>query len=143
MEQDIKQCQGQLSTLRANEKQAKSELAEFTSRPLLSELQQDIDRLKEEKEGLLADLAKLADGESDAISPEEQEAVEKEWKYWQKHSTVRKRICHDMWRRCTEVLPEDMTREDLKVHTRLMRLTTSYQTLIVNDHRSLWGLKGL
>lgn len=116
MEQDIKQCHGQLSTLKTNEKRAKSELAEFQARPLLSELHHDIGRLKEDKDGMLASLANLSGSETMAISPEAKEAVEKEWKYWQRHANVRRRICCDLWRKCSEVLPENMTGEELKVN---------------------------
>ena len=116
LEQDIKQCQNHLSTLKTNEKRAKSELAELHARPLLSELHHDIGQLKEDQEGLLAGLADLSGSEAVAISPEGKEAVEKEWKYLQRHANVRRRICCDLWRRCSEVLPENMTREELKVN---------------------------
>lgn len=143
MEQGIKQCRGHISTIRTNEKQTKSELAEFVARPLLSELHCDIERLKKEKEGILVDLAKFGEGELNAASPEEKTAIEKEWKYWQKQVNVRKQICHDMWRRCSEVLPEGMTPEELKVHTRPMRPRTDVGKLIMDDDRNLWALKGL
>lgn len=117
MDQDIKQAQGQLTTLKAEDKRVRSELAEFVSRPLLSELRADVARLQKEKEEILAGLASLGEDES-AVSPEEQQAVENEWKYWQRQAHVRRRICNELWERCSEVVPENMTREELKVRLR-------------------------
>lgn len=101
--------------LKTKEKQVRAELAEFSARPLLSELRGDIARMKEEKETVSAQLASLGAGESEAVSPEERAAVEKEWKYWQKQAHVRRRICRDLWRSCSEVRPENMTAEELRV----------------------------
>lgn len=117
MDQDIKQAKDQLTTLKAEDKRVRSELAEFGSRPLLSELRADVARLQKEKEEILAGLASLGEDES-AVSPEEQQAVENEWKYWQRQAHVRRRICNELWERCSEVVPEDMTREELKVRLR-------------------------
>ncbi|RMJ25247.1 TBP interacting domain protein, partial [Aspergillus sp. HF37] len=117
LDQDIKQAQDQLTTLKAEDKRVRSELVEFGSRPLLSELRADVARLQKEKEEILAGLASLGEDES-AMSPEEQQAVEKEWKYWQRQAHGRRRICNELWERCSEVVPEDMTREELKVRLR-------------------------
>lgn len=115
LDQDIKQFQDHLTTLKAEDKQARAELAEFSSRPLLSELRGDIERLQKEKEDILGGLASLGGNKSAVISPEELQAVEKQWKYWQRQAHVRRRICNELWGRCSEVVPEDMSREELKV----------------------------
>lgn len=49
------------------------------------------------------------------VSPKEQAEVEREWKRWQKQVIVRRRICRDMWMKCSEVVSEGMTREELWV----------------------------
>lgn len=115
LDQEIKQLQEQLTTLRANEKKARADLATLCSKPLLSELRQDIDRLEKEKESILGRLAKFHGNDSVQVSPAERAGIEREWKLWQKHASTRSRICRDMWKRCSEVVPEGMTREELWV----------------------------
>lgn len=107
--------QEQLTTWKANEKKARADLATLCSKPLLSELRQDIDRLGKEKESILGRLATLHGNDSLQMSPAERAEIELEWKLWQKHVNTRSRICRDMWKRCSEVVPEGMTREELWV----------------------------
>ena len=105
-----------LATLKTDEKNARAELATLRSKPLLSELRQDIDRLETEKESMLARLDEFHGRDSSVqVSPEERAEVEREWKRWQRQVNVRRRICRDMWMKCSEVVPEGMTREELWV----------------------------
>ena len=115
LDQNIKKFQDQLAALKAEDKQTHVELAEFYSRPLLSQLRGDNEQLQKEKDEILAALASLGGDEPTAVSPEEQQAVEKEWKYWYRQSHVSRRICMELWGRCSEVVPENMSREELKV----------------------------
>ena len=131
LDQEIKQFQDHLTTLKAEDKQARSEVAEFSSRPLLSELRGDIERLRKEKEEILAGLVSLGRDEFAAVSPEEQQAVEQEWKYWQRQAHVRRRICNELWGRCSEAVPEDMSREELKVRTGVTGGRSQRLTIII------------
>ncbi|EYE96298.1 putative TBP interacting domain protein [Aspergillus ruber CBS 135680] len=114
LDEEIKQLEENLTTLKNNEKNARAELVTIRSKPLLSELRQDIDRLEKEKDSMLARLDEFHGRDSSVqVSPKEQAEVEREWKRWQKQVIVRRRICRDMWMKCSEVVSEGMTREEL------------------------------
>lgn len=121
LDEEIKQLEEKLTTLKTNEKNARTELTALRSKPLLSELQQDIDRLDKEKRSMLARLDEFHGRDcSVQISPQERAEVERDWKRWQKQVNIRRRICRDMWMKCSEVVPEGMTREELWVSVSLL-----------------------
>ncbi|ODM18337.1 hypothetical protein SI65_06208 [Aspergillus cristatus] len=114
LDEKIRQLEEKLTTLKTDEKNVRAELATLRSKPLLSELRQDIGRLEKEKESILAQLDEFHGHDSSVqVSPEERAEVEREWKRWQRQVNVRRRICRDMWMKCSEVVPEGMTREEL------------------------------
>ncbi|KAJ5114611.1 hypothetical protein NUU61_000370 [Penicillium alfredii] len=113
LNQDIESFRGQLDNLRANEKQSRAALTALVTKPRLSDLRQDISRLKDERETLQGRVATSASSEPIPITPVERSHLETAWKKWQRHATIRRRICRDLWARCSEVLPEDMTASEL------------------------------
>jgi len=116
IEDGIKQLQDELAAHKASEKSLRGELAMLCSKVPISELRQEVSRLEAERAETLGRLAKLRNDDDGALVSAEQRAqVEREWKEWRKHVHVRKKICRDLWERCTEVLPEDTTKEDLWV----------------------------
>ncbi|XHG09196.1 hypothetical protein AWENTII_012272 [Aspergillus wentii] len=115
LDQEIKQLQGNLTALKANEQDTRAELATLCTKPLLSDLRRDIGRLDKEKESTLARLEKLRGSSSVRMPPGERAKIENEWKCWQKCVNIRRQICRDFWTRCSEVVPEDMTRDELWV----------------------------
>lgn len=112
---DIERLEDELATLKANEKKTRAALAALHAKPWISDLRQDISCLESEKSTIQARLASRHEGEPVQVSPEEREKLEQEWKYWQRHANVRRRICRDLWGQCSEVLPEDMTAAELWV----------------------------
>lgn len=140
LDHDIKKFQDQLTTLRAHEKQTRAELAEFAARPLLSEIRSDIGRFQGEKDRMIAELGKPGEDISETMPAEEQEGIEKEWKYWQRQANVRRRICRELWGRCSEVLPDDMTEDELKVR----RVESCERGGQIADYyyRNRWDWKG-
>ncbi|KAJ5510834.1 Tat binding protein 1-interacting [Penicillium expansum] len=112
---NIESLEREISTLKAKEKKARAELAALHAKPRISDLRQDISRLESELSMIQARLASRHKGDPVQISPEEREKLEKEWKYWQWHANVRRRICCDLWGQCSEVLPENMTAAELWV----------------------------
>ncbi|KAJ5424929.1 Chitin synthase activator (Chs3) [Penicillium cf. griseofulvum] len=110
---DIERLDDEVSTLKANEKKARATLAALHAKPRISDLRQDIGSLEAEELTIQARLASCHEGDPVQISPEEREKLEKEWKYWQRHANVRRRICRDLWGQCSEVLPEGMTAAEL------------------------------
>lgn len=116
--QEIETLQDELFTKRANEKKARAALAALETKPRLSTLREDIRGLQEERDAAQARLGKLYGDDQPQISPEARAQLERDWKQWQRHATVRRRICRELWGRCSEVLPEDTTASELWVSHR-------------------------
>ncbi|KAJ5520595.1 Chitin synthase activator (Chs3) [Penicillium fimorum] len=111
----IESLEDEISTRKANEKKARAALAALHTKPRISDLRQDIGRLEAEELTIQARLVSRHEADPVQISPEERAKLEKEWKYWQRHANVRRRICRDLWEQCSEVLPEDTTAGELWV----------------------------
>ncbi|OQE29767.1 hypothetical protein PENSTE_c002G06050 [Penicillium steckii] len=111
---EIKTLQEELSLIKAEEKTARSSLSTLKSKPRISELHLDIQRLEKEQMDLQSKLTKsTASSDTIKLSPEQRATLESEWKYWQRQATLRRRICRDLWGRCSEVLPENITASEL------------------------------
>jgi uncharacterized protein (UPF0335 family) len=115
MDEEIQRLQEELPGLKEEEKKVQAELSSLNAVPLLSELRAEIEKLESEKESLAASLAKVHGDCEVNVSPQESEAVRKDWKLWQVQARVRARICRDLWLKCSETLPEGTTREELWV----------------------------
>ncbi|PGH16105.1 hypothetical protein AJ80_05320 [Polytolypa hystricis UAMH7299] len=97
------------------EKCLKSELAVLSARVSTVDLHADVSNLEAEKESVVKNLVSLQAGSSKArvVSDDERLRVEKEWKVWERNVLVRKRICRELWEKCTEVLPEGTSKAEL------------------------------
>lgn len=73
-----------------------------------------VSRLEREREEVLGRVGPLRDGRvaTRVVSAEEQERVDGEWRVWRGRVVGRKRICKDMWERCSEVLPEGIKKKE-------------------------------
>ncbi|KAL1962789.1 hypothetical protein VTN77DRAFT_9158 [Rasamsonia byssochlamydoides] len=114
VDEEIQQIQNELSDVKIREKELREKLAVVCAIIPMTELCDSVSKLEEEKAASLDRLSKLQEQGTVCISVEEMTRVEKEWKTWQNHVQTRRRIFHELWARCTEVLPEDTTEEDLK-----------------------------
>lgn len=115
LSQEIEQLQVQLSSIKGEEKKVRASLAALEAKPRLSVLRQNIQQLEEEKEAIQGRLESLHDRDKDQISLEEWSKREDEWRRWQRHAAIRRRICRDLWGRCTEVLPDNTSALELWV----------------------------
>ncbi|KAJ5819689.1 hypothetical protein N7474_005280 [Penicillium riverlandense] len=113
LEQENHQLQDELHALKATEKEARAGLAAFEARPRLNRLRHDILQLENERDAIQARLAELDSADAVQISLAEREALDQEWKCWQRHAAVRRRICRELWGICSEVPPEGMTAPEL------------------------------
>ncbi|KAL2009245.1 hypothetical protein VTN00DRAFT_7439 [Thermoascus crustaceus] len=116
IDDEIRQLQDKLAAYKASEKSMRGELAVLCAKVPISELRHEVSKLEVERAETLHRLAKLRSRDDDSsvlVSAEQRIQVEREWTEWRKHVHVRKKICRDLWERCTEVLPEDTTKEDL------------------------------
>jgi 26S proteasome regulatory subunit (ATPase 3-interacting protein) len=106
----------------------------------VSDLRQDITRLESEQEAIQARLASRHEDDTVSISPAERAKLETEWKQWQRQVGIRRRICCELWGRCSEVLPENVTAPELWVsYDTTWRFRCSSRML--TNARNLWGLK--
>ncbi|KAL3458503.1 hypothetical protein BJX64DRAFT_266569 [Aspergillus heterothallicus] len=115
MDKEIRSLQEELPSLKEDEKKTQAELNSANAVPLLSELRTEIEKLEAERESLSASLGKVHGDSEFNVTPQETEATRKDWKYWQAQARVRARICHDLWHKCSETLPEGTSREELWV----------------------------
>ncbi|KMU79797.1 hypothetical protein CISG_08077 [Coccidioides immitis RMSCC 3703] len=108
LDEEIEAFKSQVASAKSQNKLLKAELTTLNARVSTSELRQCLAALEGEKRNLIASLApsKASSVQAKAVTAEEKASLEKEWRKWRKHVTVRKKICHEMWMRCTEVLPE-------------------------------------
>lgn len=112
---EIEDLESQLATLKADEKKARAALATLNATPRVSDLREDISRLESEESAIQKRLASHHEGGPVLLSPSTREKLEAEWKQWQRHASVRRRICRELWMQCSEVLPEGVTAAELWV----------------------------
>lgn len=112
LNQDIEKAQSQLSTVTADEKRVRATLTALDAKPRLSDLERDIGQLEAERDAFQTD---LESSQELPITVEDRNKLEQKWKQWQRHATARRRICRDLWVRCTEVLPENTSAHELWV----------------------------
>ncbi|KAL1958449.1 hypothetical protein VTO42DRAFT_4313 [Malbranchea cinnamomea] len=110
MDKEIESLRDQIARARAQDKELKAELAALSARVPTAELREQVRGLEAARRGLLAELEPLRNASGSKrrrmVSEEEQARVEREWRRWQRTAGARKRICRELWDRCTEVLPE-------------------------------------
>lgn len=112
---EIDNLESQLPTLKADEKRARAALATLAATPRISDLRHDISRLENERSAIQTRLARHHEDDSVPLSPTERQKLEAECKRWQRHVSVRRRICRELWGQCSEVLPEGVTAAELWV----------------------------
>ncbi|KAF9887132.1 hypothetical protein FE257_010507 [Aspergillus nanangensis] len=113
LDNQIRELKGDLTILKSNEKKAREELAVLNMKPLLAEVRHEIELLEHEKQTMSSRLRQAQDETREQVSPEERADTLQQWEYWRKHAISRSRICRDLWQRCSEVAPDDMSREEL------------------------------
>lgn len=138
---EIEKLQEELTTIKTNEKKARAALSTFEAKPRLSDLRQDIQQLKEERSAIQTRLTSHQGDDEVSLSPEEREELERGWKQWQRHATLRRRICRDLWGKCTEVLPENMTSNELWVCISPWPYESDHLSCAYMACRSHWDLK--
>ena len=112
------QIQEQIDKLKISERKTRAELTACCAKPLLSELRDEIEKLREEVASTAAQLARIRDSNPLKAGPcdgDSSVGLDLEWKCWKDLVAVRRRICRALWDRCTEVLPGDMSRGELWV----------------------------
>ncbi|THC95470.1 hypothetical protein EYZ11_005064 [Aspergillus tanneri] len=103
----------QLTRLKGDQKKVQTESVVFCAKPLLSELHDDINHLAQERETILARLSQNVERGFRHISKEEKSDIHQDWKSWRRHVSLRSRICRDLWQKCSEVMPGNMSRTEL------------------------------
>lgn len=108
IDQEIEDLKLQLASAKSQEKSLRAELAMLNARISTPELRGQVATLETEKHSLQTRLteSKTSATQARTVSVEEKAHVEKNWKTWQRHVAARRKICREMWMRCTEVLPE-------------------------------------
>ncbi|KAI9373234.1 Tat binding protein 1-interacting protein-domain-containing protein [Aspergillus egyptiacus] len=116
MDEEIVSLQEKLASLKEDEKKLQTELASLNAIPLLAELRCEMEKLDAERNSLSARLAKVHGGGEEHVSLKEKEHARKHWRFWQNEASVRAKICRDLWRKCSETMPENMNREEFWEH---------------------------
>ncbi|GKZ27291.1 hypothetical protein AbraIFM66951_005033 [Aspergillus brasiliensis] len=113
LDEQTEQLQKQVSGLEAAEKKTRAELAAICARPLLSELRRDVGQLEQEHEAIRVRLVQARGSNAGTVPVQVKVDAETDWKHWQNQANVRGQICRDLWRMCSEVVPDNMAREEL------------------------------
>ncbi|CAK40904.1 putative TBP interacting domain protein [Aspergillus niger CBS 101883] len=124
LHEQAEKLQEQVTGLEAAEKKTRAELATICARPLVSELRRDVGQLEQELEAIHARLVEARGSDAGTVPVRVKLDAQRDWKHWQNQANVRGRICRDLWRMCTEVVPDNMDREEL------WRSTGHKQTLV-------------
>lgn len=125
--------------MKGDEKKARAGLAALNAKPRLSDLRQDISRLESERGAIQARLAELQGNDTNQISQAERAELEHQWKVWHRRATLRRRICLDLWEKCSEVRPDDMTAQELWVSCCLANEDSSSDL----SYKEYLGLEGM
>ncbi|EQL28943.1 hypothetical protein BDFG_08364 [Blastomyces dermatitidis ATCC 26199] len=114
LDSELTNFRAQIASTKQYEKALRAELAALSARVPTDELREIVWRLDREKEEVLGRLAPLRDGRvaTRVLSVEEQERVDGEWRMWKGRAVGRKRICREVWERCSEVLPEGIKKSE-------------------------------
>ncbi|KKZ64800.1 hypothetical protein EMCG_09289 [[Emmonsia] crescens] len=114
LDSELTTLRAQITSTKQGEKLLRAELAALNARVPTDELRGMVSRLEREREEVLGRLGPLRDGRvaTRVVSAEEQERVDEEWRVWRGWVVGRKRICKDMWERCSEVLPEGVKKKE-------------------------------
>ncbi|PKX91581.1 putative TBP interacting domain protein [Aspergillus novofumigatus IBT 16806] len=145
MDEKIKQLEEQLARLKTEEKKARTDLATLSTKPLLCELRQDVGQFEQETQAVSSRLKKIQKSDSIQVSPEERAKLGKEWRRWNRIASVRKTICRDLWSRCLEVVPDNVSREELWVSTPTLDAAVRRRSAAVSAdfvHQESLGLEG-
>ncbi|RDH27641.1 hypothetical protein BDQ94DRAFT_175461 [Aspergillus welwitschiae] len=113
LHEQAEKLQEQVTGLEAAEKKTRAELATICARPLVSELRRDVGQLEQELEAIHARLVQARGSDAGTVPVRVKLDAQRVWKHWQNQANVRGRICRDLWRMCTEVVPDNMDREEL------------------------------
>lgn len=140
-DREIEKLEEELTTSKTNEKKARAALLAFEAKPRLSDLRHDIQQLETERSAIQARLTSHQGVDEVSLPPQEREELERKWKQWQSHATLRRRICREVWGKCTEVLPENMTSKELWVCINPWPYESDYLSCAYMACRSHWGLK--
>ncbi|OJD20930.1 hypothetical protein ACJ73_07731 [Blastomyces percursus] len=114
LDSELTNLRAQVASRKQYEKALREELEALSARVPTDELRETVCRLEREKKEALGRLAPLRDGRvvTKMLSVEEQERVDGEWRVWKGRVVGRKRICREMWERCSEVLPEGIKKSE-------------------------------
>ncbi|KAE8348954.1 Tat binding protein 1-interacting protein-domain-containing protein [Aspergillus coremiiformis] len=112
LDNKLQQLQGQLTGLKAYAKRTRGELTTVCTTPLPSNIRQIINQLEQERETIIAKMVQVQGVNVAHVKKEDQVDTKKEWRRWRKRVNTRRRICHDLWRGCLEVVDEDMSGEE-------------------------------
>ncbi|KAE8321490.1 Tat binding protein 1-interacting [Aspergillus sergii] len=115
LDDHILQLQEQLINLKGYAKNARAELATLRATPLAFDLQESINHLQVEKETTFAILTQAQDTSAGQVDEEDRTIAKRVWECWQKRVNLRRKVCHDLWRRCLEMVDKDVTRQELWV----------------------------
>ncbi|KAI5280512.1 hypothetical protein KEM54_003678, partial [Ascosphaera aggregata] len=114
LKNEIKHLRETIAKGKTQKQEAKACLTALAAHISTPSLRARVQELEDERLSILARLQPMRQSSMDTevITPEQEEAVNREWKTWRRHATRRKQIFREMWYRCTEVLPEGINNKE-------------------------------
>lgn len=115
LNEEIETLRSNLASVKGRERELRSEISVLNAHVSTTDLQDIIAKLETERNEVLARLVPMRENSASAriVSVDEKAGIEHNWLIWKKMLLRRKKICREMWERCTEVLPEGTTKEEM------------------------------
>lgn len=115
LNEDIETLRSDLSSVKERERSLRNEIAALNAHISTTDLQESVAKLETERQEILARLAPMRQSSANArmVSEQETARIEQKWLLWKKRVTQRKKICRELWERCTEVVDSAETREEV------------------------------
>ncbi|KAF2176364.1 homologous-pairing protein-like protein 2 [Zopfia rhizophila CBS 207.26] len=114
MDAQITQLRTDTVAAQATAKTLRSTLSSLNSTLSTSDLVSSVSTLEAERQDILARLENLKEGNAKKVTKTERDAVDKEWVKWKDVAGRREKISNEMWKLIEDVLPEGVTKGELR-----------------------------
>lgn len=115
LDEEIQGLLEDLAKTKASSKHIKLELTTMGKAASIEEMRESIEDAEKLKTALEEDIRSLRQQSLVTASEEEQKTISMAHRTWKKVAADRRRICKDLWDKCSEVLPDHLNEKEFWV----------------------------